>query len=158
MSSAEKLDSEWNDEIGLGQAGTSTEVYIVTATGAMKANDIRLANGSPYCMDDIQNFHKSMREYVEGSPCEDTISLQETEPTMAQAPEPMFTRGMRLNPDDFVAHGYTKDCAGCYALQTEAAARRRRNHAEACRICIEKLLTARPAGQERKRSELERSV
>ena len=95
------------------------------------------ADDLPYCTDDLLIFHTSIREYVEGSPSAHTTAFQETEPTSAQATEPEVARRMRLNPDDFVTHGYTEDCPGCGALQTGAASRRRRSHTEACRIRME---------------------
>ena len=66
-SGAGKLDSEWNDGIFLGLAGTSSEAYIGSANGVVKANDFRLADDSPYNMEDVMTFKTSIREYVEGS-------------------------------------------------------------------------------------------
>ena len=65
-SGAGRLDSEWNDGIFLGLAGTSSEAYIGTAAGLEKANDFRLVADSPYSADDLVNFKTSIREYVEG--------------------------------------------------------------------------------------------
>ena len=95
-----KLDSERNYWMLLGLGGTSSEAYIGTANGVEKAHDFRLADDSPYCMDDPLNFHTSIREDVEGSPGDDTIVFQETELTVAEAIEPVVARRMRLNPGD----------------------------------------------------------
>ena len=64
-SGAGKFDSEWNDGIVLGLAGASSEAYIGTPEGVVKANDFRLVSDSPYSVDDLTNFKTSTREYVE---------------------------------------------------------------------------------------------
>ena len=73
---------------------------------------------------------------------------------MAQAPEPVVARRMRLTPEDFRAHGYTKYCPGCTMLRSVSSARR--NHTEACRTRMEKLIIVTPVGQEHKRKDMER--
>ena len=82
------MDSEWYDGIFLGLAGTSSEAHIGTADGVVKANDFKLEEDTPYNMEDIMSFKTSIREYVEGSPSDDKITFERTEPTQAQACEP----------------------------------------------------------------------
>ena len=67
-SGAGKLDSEWNDGIFLGLAGTSSEAYIGTPEGVVKANDFRLVSHSLFSVDDLTNFKTSIREYVKEIP------------------------------------------------------------------------------------------
>ena len=130
---AGKLDSEWLDGIFLCLAGTSSEAYIGTATGVEKVNDFRLVADSPYCVDDLINFKTSIREYVEGDADGDDIAFPLTNPASAYVPEPTAARLMRLNPEDFKQHSYTKDCLGCVSLRDGTNVRARRNQSEACR-------------------------
>ena len=153
-SGAGKLDVEWYDGIFLGLAGTSSEAYIGTANGVEKANDFRLVADSPYSVDDLVNFKSSVREYVEGSPDDDAIAFPRTDPAGAFVPEPTAARRMRLNPDDFKQHGYTKDCPGCVSLRDGTMVRARRNHTEACRSRMEEIIggdRVRRAGARRER-------
>ena len=61
---------------------------------------------------------------------------------------------MRLTPDAFKTHGYSRDCPGCAMLESGSALRR--NHTQECRARIEELIVAAPSGQERKRREVDR--
>ena len=57
-------------------------------------------------------------------------------------------------PEDFDVHVCTPHCPGCTALRPGAATKR--NHSEACRKRIEKLLLESPGGQARKQREHDR--
>ena len=96
--------------------------------------------GLPYNVDDIVNFKTSIREYVEGDPNNDSIASSLTDPAGAYVLEPMAARRMRLNPEDFKQHGYTKDCPGCASLRECTMVRAQRNHTEACRSRLEEII------------------
>ena len=138
-SGAGRFDSERNDGIFLGLAGTSTEAYIGT-NGVEKANVFRLVADSPYSVDDLVNFKTSIREYVEGDTDSDAIAFPPTDPAGAYVPEPTAARRIRLNPDDFKQHGYTNDCLGCFALRDGTSVRAQRNHTQACRYRMEEII------------------
>ena len=139
-SGAGKLDSEWNDGIFLSLTGTSSEAYIGTANGVEKANDFRLVADSPYSVDDLVNFKTSIREYVESDSDGDAIAFPPTDPVGAFVPEPTAARRMRLNPDDFKQHDYTKDSIECVSLRDGTSVRARRNHTQACRDPMEEII------------------
>ena len=126
--------------IFLGLAGTSSEACIGTANGVETANDFRLVADSPYSVDDLVIFKTSMREYVEGDTDSDAIAFPQTDPSGAYVPEPTAARRMRLNPDDFKQHGYTRDCPGCVSLRDGTSVRARRNHTQACRDRMEEII------------------
>ena len=136
-SGAGTLDSEWMDGIFLGLAGTSSEAYIGTANGVEKENGFRLVADSPYSVDDLVDFKTSIREYVEGSTDSDGIEFPPSAPSDAYVSEPTAARRMRLNPEDFKQHGYTKYCQGCDSLRDGTSVRAWRNHTQACRDRME---------------------
>ena len=123
-----------------GLAGKSSEAYIVTSEGVVKANDFRLVADSPYSVDDLVSFKTSIREYAEEDSDYNVITFPQTNPTGAHVQEPTVARRMRLNPGDFKQHGYTKDCPGCVSIQDGSIVYARRNHSEACRIRMEELI------------------
>ena len=114
--------------------------HIRTAAGVEKANDFRLVADSPYCADDLIHFKTSIREYVGGDADGDDISFLQSTPASAYVPEPTAARRMRLSPEDFKHHGYTKDCPGCLSLRDGTIVRVRRNHSEACRDQMEEII------------------
>ena len=87
-----------------------------------------MAADSPYSVDDLVNFKTPIREYVEGDTDSDAIAFPPTDPSGAYVPEPTAARRMRLNPDDFKQHGFTKDCPGCGSLRDGTTVHARRNH------------------------------
>ena len=94
---------------------------------------------SPYSVDDLVNFKTSIREYAEGDSDDAVIAFPQTDPAGAYVLEPTLARRMRLNPDDFKQHGYTKDCSDCVSIQDGLMVRARRNHSEACSTRMEEL-------------------
>ena len=122
-----KLISEWHDGIFLGLTGTSSEVYVGTADGVYRANDIRRHGEHPYAADLVESFQTSLQQYVDPETVEPPVAFAPTEPQSrtpapadAQGEEPV-SRRMRLVPADFDAHGFTPGCAGCNALRAKAA-------------------------------------
>ena len=61
---------------------------------------------------------------------------------------------MRLNPKDFLIHGYTAGCAGCEALRRKTG--ERRNHSGPCRLRMETALNETAEGRARKDREAAR--
>ena len=119
----EAVVPEFLDGIFLGMAGTSSEAHIGTPNGVEKANDFRLVADSPYCFDDLLNFRTSIREFVEGSKDDEQIAFPRTNPSEAYVPDPVASRRMRLNPEDFLDKGYTPNCPGCTSLRRARCAR-----------------------------------
>ena len=155
--------SEWHDGLFLGPAGTSSEVYIGTADGVYKTNDIRRHGDHRYASDLVDGFMTSIQQSVDPEVEEPPIAFAPAPPPAAREHIPQeheqTARRIRLHPADFERFGYTPGCAGCSALRQHSAGMgtgERRNHTEACRTRMEELLIQTPEGRARKQREVDR--
>ncbi len=145
---ANKLEPRFKYGIYLGVHPTSSEAYIATENGAMKARTVRRLirdnRWDPEMIAAIKGVPWATRREEEGSGVPLEVLVQENPAMQEEAIRP--TRRLRIEKKYLDKHGYTEGCKGCRAIRMGGPPV---THSEACRKRVEELIGQTPEGMEK---------
>ena len=132
----------------------TNSVLIGTKNGIFKTQDYRRSPDGRWNEKLVLEVQTTFEEYIAPTPSPEIVVIPADIPTHVDIPviaEPApVARRVRLNPGDFLTHGYSAGCHGCIALQRGGEISRSRNHSDSCRACIEAALEMSAEGRMRK--------
>ena len=144
-----KSESEWSIGVFVGVESRSSEYLIVNKHGLYKCRTMRrLPRDKAFIEQSIDDVKHGLETYIKKG-AQTTLAVRQGELAAPgnDAGRVLAPRRMRLNPDDFTAHGFTDGCRGCIWLQDQVGIRP--GHSEACRKNMEEVIKEAAGGQER---------
>ncbi len=146
-----KWKEDWHEGVFLGVQGRTAEVILGNEAGIHRARSIRrLPEDSRWDAELVNKVNIGVAQHVTGEdqkPAEVVVVKPDVDAPAPPVAREFQPRGLKLNKNDFIEHGYSGGCPGCLHYQTGIGARA--GHSAECRRRMEDCLAQTPGGKKR---------